>query len=271
MTLEEQFGRKGKPATSLPKINIKNEKKPQIQLANDQKNRYAIGIAFKEHEKIPFNLSSFKIKFQKTSSGMIAFLPIFEEPIEIFVDWEQPVQPISHFLHSDWSYLLQTWIGSTSLSPLEKSLLSFTSCPDCDNDTKLSEVKAIQDILTEKRENNPIQGCIASSLDLIISLSSIPNSQFSTGTVAGASWFDTTTTRTWVKVKTKCFVFDLVATWYGPIRHQAVQVQSLWPGANDSKIVLDTWILMPRASQSLADWAGDKSELEDTGLVSSGF
>jgi len=292
LTLKEQFVTKEKSSISLPKIVIENAEKPQIKLLNDQTNRFATGLIFRESKKSPFNIIPFKLNFQKIGTDMISYLPSFEEAIEIFVDWEQPVQLHYAFNHPGLPYSIPMSLRIANFPPpvstaelispptipnvvpltsLETSLMAFSSCPDCDDETKEAEAKKIQEVLLDQKANNPDYGCINSSHNLILALATnIPGSTYSEGTVSGSSVFWFSATRTWIKVTTKCFVFELVATWYGFFRHQAVQVKSLWPGANDTTIVLDTYDMFD-SSQSLSDWAGGEGELEDTGPVSAGF
>lgn len=172
-------------------------------------------------------------------------------------------------------------------------LLAVPLCELCDQTTKEREALAIINAISEAMDAlKPFTGCIETSQLVVDKISGVPGAIIETGNVNGSMWggslFGTTTTRTWMRVSTHCFVIEMVAWWRRPwwtltipFRHQAVMITSRCsPDYADPKIpIIDLWWLRGGLSlaaqpiwESYEDWAHGKDRIgKYAGRVEDGF
>lgn len=152
---------------------------------------------------------------------------------------------------------------------LERWLLADLECKCCDNKTLKAEVQAIISAAKSAyRSRSSGEGCISCSLRLMRALMvALPKATVASGTVRGANVFRTTTTRTWIRIETDCYVIEPVARWSWFFRHQAV---AFFPKCNPDpynwwgSTVIDIWWGVSGVWRSWHNWAGGAGEVGRT-------
>ncbi len=152
------------------------------------------------------------------------------------------------------------------------------TCECCSQQDLQTEVLLIVNAAMDAKPRTQGMGCIASSLTLLEALMTGLGSHVTSyehGEVDGANVFGTTTTRSWIRMETHCYVIENVAWWWLFFRHQAVLV---YPKCHQDGFmdrfatVIDLWGPAGEVWQSWNRWIGGMNEINKSGgRVRDGF
>ena len=145
-TIEEQFGNpKTGEIPKFPEIII-DCKEFEIKIVGDHTTREAFGTILQEEDNYP---THFKINFEKSGEGLVAKLPIKDNSRKIAINLEQPVQRG----YTSIAPITGSTVTVTRPQPtLRPELMSFTTCPECDEVTKAQEIDIIVRVFEDRKK-----------------------------------------------------------------------------------------------------------------------